>query len=135
MFLPRHQSGRGKLIKLRYRKLLVMIPYGSRAIDDPGAAALRQLQQVRAVDILHVKWRVLAHHHRVKFLQRHLLRFACAVPPMCCVSLSGQLQRTRKPYGFPVAPYQIPLLDGKQMMTAESGFAHHRKARVFVGLD
>src|SRR6185437_2292292 len=70
IFLPGHQCRGRKLRKLCYGELLVVIADRSRAVEDTRTQAFRQLQQVSAIDILHVEWRILAHQDDVEFLQR-----------------------------------------------------------------
>src|SRR5690606_17897588 len=44
VFLSRNQRGYGILRKLRYRQLFVMIPHGTRAVDDMSPQAFCQLE-------------------------------------------------------------------------------------------
>jgi hypothetical protein len=85
--VARHQRGADELRKLHDRELFRVVAQRAGLVEHPRAVALGLLQQVRGVEILAVKRRVLAHQDGVEVLQGHGARPVVLEP---AVRVAGQ---------------------------------------------
>src|SRR5690606_20859025 len=90
--VTRNQSGGGELRKFGDRELFWMISDGRTGVEYSGALLFRILEQVCGVHVLHVEWRILAHHDSIKIGQRRVSAICDFRPPGRTVQVSARHQ-------------------------------------------
>jgi hypothetical protein len=105
----------------------------ARAVEDARALAFGDLEEIRAVDVLHVERRVLAHQHRIERGERHFGVRVLAIPPV--VLLSGEVDTRRVRGDDAFQPREIFGIEGVELVAALRGLPHHRVSAVLVELE
>ena len=130
--VPRDQRRRHELRKTRDCHFFVAIPDRARIVEHTRALRLRQLEEIGAVEVLHVERRVLAHQHRVEILERRRLHWVNAIPRS---GVAGEVQPLRVAGHHPVLPDDVFLLHCVNLVRTRSRFAHHRECGILVYLE
>src|SRR4029077_14392419 len=130
--LPRHER-LGKVRRaFRDRGLLVVIADRVRRVEHPGAFAHRGGEQPGGRDVLEIERRVLAHQHGRVLLRRPRLALVRPVPVFVVV---GERDAQRRGGDAALRRVERGLLRRPDRVAARLGRAHHRDARILVGLE
>ena len=135
--ITRHQRGADELSKLENRQFFGVIANGPRLVENLRALPLGLLEQVGGIEVLAVKWRVLAHHHAIKVFERlrplvgRLLRGGIPID-----RFTGEGDVTHKGRDWAATlPHQVAHLAHADGVATALGLAHHGKSGVLVNLE
>ena len=135
--ITRHQRGADELSKLENRQFFGVIANGPRLVENLRALPLGLLEQVGGIEVLAVKWRVLAHHHAIKVFERlrpligRLLRRGI---PIERVASEGDVAHKGRDRATTL-PHQVAHLAHADGVATALGLAHHGKSGVLVDLE